>query len=112
LGLVASLPSHPASQAKLEGTLVKLAKERSLQLIIMTRSEHVLLKFLNLVVKGVISHRELKVYYFERDEEKPRAHIEELKVTEKGRLVDGLKGFIEHEVAELEEYIKAESGDR
>jgi len=103
---------HPASQARLVEKLVEVAKQRNLQLIITTHSEHILLKFLNLVAKNTITNEDLKVYYFERDEKKPVARVEELEVTEKGELIGGLKGFFEHEVDEFEEYIKARTSRR
>jgi len=97
---------HPKAQSKLVEVLADYAKDKNIQLIITTHSEHILLKFLNLVAKGVIDSKELKVYYFER-EEPFYAHIEELEVTAKGELKGGLKGFFEEEVKLLEEYIKA-----
>jgi len=103
---------HPASQARLVKKLVEIAKERGLQLIITTHSEHILLKFLNLVVAKEVSKDDLRVYYFERDPEKPVTKVEELQVTESGELVGGLKGFFEHEVRMLEEFLKARASSR
>jgi len=103
---------HPASQARLVEKLVDIADRRKLQLIITTHSEHVLLKFLNLVARKNISKDDVKVYYFKRDSEKPIAIVEELPITETGELVGGLKGFFEHEVGMLEEFIKARISNR
>lgn len=103
---------HPLSQSRLVSFLAKYVKERDIQLIITTHSEHVLFKFLNLIARGDISNKEVKIYYFMRDLEKPIAKIEELKVTEKGEVLGGLKGFFEHEVEMLEEFLKARISSR
>jgi len=103
---------HPASQARLVEKLVDIARKRKLQLIITTHSEHVLLKFLNLVARKEISKDDVKVYYFVRDPENPVAILEELPITETGELVGGLKGFFEHEVEMLEEFLKARISSR
>ena len=103
---------HPASQARLVEKLVETAKEKDLQLMISTHSEHILFKFLNLVAGNVISHNDLKVFYFSRKPKAPEATVEELKVTPEGELEGGLKGFFEHEVNMFEEYIKARASHR
>lgn len=103
---------HPASQARLVNFLVEIGKEKNLQFMITTHSEHILLRYLILVAENEINSKDLKVFYFERDERKPIAHVEELKVTDDGGLIGGMKGFFEHEVRELDALIKARAGTR
>jgi hypothetical protein len=103
---------HPRAQAKLIESLVKVAKERDLQLILTTHSEHVLFRLLTLVREGILPSEELKIYYFERNRLKPpEVFIDELNVNERGELDKGLKGFFEAELDEFSRFIKAKSGN-
>jgi energy-coupling factor transporter ATP-binding protein EcfA2 len=101
---------HPRAQAKLIECLAREAKNRDLQLILTTHSEHVLFRLLTLVREGFLRPEELKVYYFERKEiMPPKISIEELRVDEKGELDKGLKGFFEADLDELSRFAKAKS---
>jgi len=100
---------HPAAQARLTESLIKVARERNLQLILTTHSEHILFRVLTLVREGVLPHSELKIHYFERGRDPPKALIEEIKVNERGEMDKGLRGFFEAELDEFERFIRAKA---
>ena len=101
---------HPRAQAKLIECLAREAKNRDLQLILTTHSEHVLFRLLTLVREGFLRPEELKIYYFERKEiMPPKISIEELRVDERGELDKGLKGFFEADLDELGRFARAKS---
>jgi energy-coupling factor transporter ATP-binding protein EcfA2 len=101
---------HPRAQAKLIECLAREARNRDLQLILTTHSEHVLFRLLTLVREGLLRPEELKIYYFERKEiMPPKISIEELRVDERGELDKGLKGFFEADLDELSRFARAKS---
>lgn len=102
---------HPRAQARLIECLARIAKERALQLILTTHSEHVLFRLLTLVREGVLLPEELKVYYFERERlMPPKVSIDELSVDERGELDEGLRGFFEADLDELGRFVGAKGG--
>ncbi|MBI3954385.1 MAG: AAA family ATPase [Chloroflexi bacterium] len=98
---------HPRAQAEVTAVLARSAKKESKQLILATHSEHILVKLLNLVAKGELSREDLAVYYFEKDAQTGIARAEELKVNADGTLEEGLKGFFEQDLAEIDEFLGA-----
>ncbi len=102
---------HPRAQSRLVDILIDVALREDKQLLISTHSEHVLMRALTSVAKCLLRPDDLVVYYFNYDEERGMCREPEmLRVDERGRLDKGLKGFFEHELHELEEYIKCLRG--
>ena len=95
---------HPAAHSKICDALVDEIQENPKQLLITTHSEHVLMSFLDAVMEKRLYPRQLKVYYFER--ENGQSKFTNLKVTEKGELVGGMKGFLEADMEHLEKFMK------
>jgi len=95
---------HPAAHSAICDALLDEIRENPKQLLITTHSEHVLLSFLDAVMEKKLYPRQLKVYYFERDN--GIAKVTNLKVTEKGELVGGMKGFLEADMGHLEKFMK------
>ena len=95
---------HPRSQAKLVDVLVDIVKKENKQLIITTHSEHILLRFLMAVAKKLIKPEDLSVYYFNKNR---WTKAERLSVNKYGQIEEGLKGFFEFEIGQLEEYVDA-----
>ena len=90
---------HPKAQAKLCDAMVEAAKEKGLQLLFTTHSEHVLFGFLLAVSEGKLPHTNLRLYSF--DGSKGEAVVKGLDVDKNGSVDGGLPGFFEASLDEL-----------
>ena len=97
---------HPRAQADLASVLAEVAKAEEKQLIMTTHSEHILGRLLTLVAEKQLSHDELAVYAFEKDDEGVCA-ANELEITEDGRVIGGIRDFFEPTLDEVERYMNA-----
>jgi predicted ATPase len=85
---------HPSGQAKLMELICK-ASHAGVQIIIETHSDHIINGALVCCNKNIISHEEIKVYYFDRDEELHATKVSNLIVEEGGRIDHPPKGFFD-----------------
>ena len=97
---------HPRAQAELASVLAEAAKAEDKQLIMTTHSEHILGRLLTLVAEKKLSKDDLAIYSFEKDDGGV-CTADEIEVTEDGRVIGGLKGFFETDLAELDRYIRS-----
>lgn len=96
---------HPRAQAALCDVFVDFATREQKQLILTTHSEHILMGLLTAVANGQLQPDDLAVYEFHRQEDTARA--ERLSVNEYGQIEGGLRGFLEADIDEIGELIKA-----
>ena len=89
---------HPAAQVKMMNELILSAKERNIQLIVETHSDHVL----NTVLRAVKEHRlnvdELEVLFFSNDignDNMPESKVRNLEVNQLGHIMSPPKQFFE-----------------
>jgi len=84
---------HPLAISRLGDLLVRVARERDLQLLLTTHSEYLLLNLLNNVAEGALDADELAVFYFERDGD--RCVARRVGINERGMVEGGLPGFFD-----------------
>lgn len=84
---------HPYAVSKLGDILVEIARDRDLQLLLTTHSEHLLLSLLANVLEGKLAADDLAVYYFSG--ENGRTATRRLEITPDGMVKGGLPGFID-----------------
>lgn len=89
---------HPAAQAKIMNELMVVTKERDIQLIVETHSDHVL----NTALRAVNEHRlnvdELEVLFFSNStnsDKMPETKVRNLEVNERGHILNPPKQFFE-----------------
>lgn len=85
---------HPSGQAKLMELICK-ASHAGVQIIIETHSDHIINGALVCCNKELISNDEVKIYYFERDEEMHATKALDLVVEKGGRISHPPKGFFD-----------------
>jgi len=96
---------HPKAQAKVMDIMLEILGEDN-QLLVTTHSEHILFRLLTHVASGKLKKNELAVWYFEKPDG-VKAELYRLEVDERGMIKGGLRGFFEHGVEELREYLGA-----
>ncbi len=96
---------HPRAQAALCDHFVDIATQDQKQLLLTTHSEHVLMSLLTAVAEGRLQPNDLAVYEFRCEDEVARAT--RLEVNEAGQIQGGLKGFLEVDIDEIGDLIKA-----
>lgn len=96
---------HPKAQAALCDLFVDIAANEQKQLVLTTHSEHILMGLLAAVANGRLQPDDLAVYEFRRDGD--TASAERLAVNQYGQIEGGLKGFLEVDLDEIDELIKA-----
>jgi predicted ATPase len=96
---------HPRAQAALCELFVEIATQEQKQLILTTHSEHILMALLTAVAKGQLKPADLAVYEFSRHGDTARA--ERLAVNQHGQIEGGLRGFLEVDMDEIGDLIKA-----
>lgn len=77
---------HPMAQAGLADLLVEVARERRLQVLVETHSEHLFRRLQYLMAEGSVQSSDCALYYVERDQ--PTASITRLQVDEFGRVAN------------------------
>jgi len=85
---------HPSGQAKLMELICK-ASHAGVQVIIETHSDHIINGALVCCNKELIKNDEIKIYYFDRDEELHATKVSNLVVEEGGRISHPPKGFFD-----------------
>jgi predicted ATPase len=85
---------HPSGQAKLMELICK-ASHAGVQVIIETHSDHIINGALVCCNKKIIKNDEIKIYYFDRDEELHATKVSNLIVEESGRISHPPKGFFD-----------------
>jgi energy-coupling factor transporter ATP-binding protein EcfA2 len=96
---------HPFAIARLGDLFVSIAKERQLQFLLTTHSEHLLLSLLNNVAEGKLQTDDLAIYYFERGDDQCRATP--LEITSEGMVKGGLPGFFDATLAAQRRHLDA-----
>lgn len=97
---------HPRAEAAVASALAEEAKAHNKQLIITTHSEHLLGRFLTLVVERRLSSDDIALYSFYKDSEGV-CSADNLEITEEGKVKGGLRDFFESELEEMDRYMKA-----
>src|SRR5690606_16709143 len=77
---------HPLAQAVLAELFVELSRERGVQFIVETHSEHLFRRLQTLVAGAKLAHDAVAMYFVER--KGGSAHLRELLLDEYGRVVD------------------------
>lgn len=85
---------HPSGQAKLMELICK-ASHAGVQVIIETHSDHIINGALVCCNKKIIKNDEMKIYYFDRDEELHATKALNILVEEGGRIPHPPKGFFD-----------------
>lgn len=85
---------HPKGQSVLM-ELVARAVKAGIQIIIETHSDHIINGSLVNVKRGILSDDSLKVYFFNRDEERHVAQPHQLQVTDSGQIKRPPKDFFD-----------------
>ncbi len=85
---------HPHAQAKLT-ELICLAAQAGIQIIIETHSDHIINGTLVACKKNQIQKENIKIWYFDRDENKHAARATEVEITEDIRLKNSPEGFFD-----------------
>ena len=96
---------HPKLQYEIANFLLDVSIKRKYQLFLETHSEHILFGLLNAIAKGVIKPSELTIYSVKKVE--GISSFEKLKVYEDGSVEGGLQDFLEQDVDEFLDWLKA-----
>jgi energy-coupling factor transporter ATP-binding protein EcfA2 len=96
---------HPKAQAEIAGVLTDISKQKNINFLISTHSEHFLFRLLTDVASGRLQPNELNVYYFEI--ENGFTTVKKLDVDQNGTLSGGLKGFFETDLEEFSRFLGA-----
>ena len=89
---------HPSAQAKMMNELIAMAKERKIQLIVETHSDHILNTSLRAVKERKLEVSDLQVLFFSNhtDEEgNMEARVQNLEVNQLGHILNPPKQFFE-----------------
>lgn len=92
---------HPRAQAGLAELMVEVAKERNVQFIVETHSEHLFRRLQTLMAEDRISADECRLYFVDRDEEK-KTRLTPLEVDKYGRVKNWPEDFFGDAVGEVE----------
>ncbi len=90
---------HPAAQSELGDVLLAAVKERDVQLLVETHSEHLLRRLQRRVAEGGIGHDEIALYFVETRH--GRSEIHELNVDLYGNIVNWPNDFFGDEIGDL-----------
>lgn len=95
---------HPAAQARMMNELIVAAKERGIQLIVETHSDHVLNTALRAVKEKRLNLEDLQVLFFYNyidEEEHVEARVQNLEVNQMGHVLNPPKQFFEQYYMDL-----------
>ncbi len=95
---------HPRAQFRLGYTIPKIAREKEIQVILVTHSEHVVSGILSAIRKKETTSDFATIWLFER--EKSRNVVSKCKINEDGSTEGGLKTFIQAAIEEIQEIAK------
>lgn len=90
---------HPAAQSELGDVLLAAVKDRGVQLLVETHSEHLLRRLQRRVAEGEISHEEIVLYFVETRQGKSEIH--ELTVDPYGNIKNWPSDFFGDEIGDL-----------
>jgi len=96
---------HPKLQYEIANFLLDVSIKKKYQLFLETHSEHILFGLLNAIAKGVIKPSDLTIYSVKKVE--GISSFEKLKVYEDGSVEGGLQDFLEPDVDEFLDWLKA-----
>lgn len=85
---------HPYGQAKI-AELMSLAAQAGIQIIAETHSDHIINGVLVQNKKSVIDKENIKIWYFDRDEEQNASILTEIEILDKGRIKKAPPGFFD-----------------
>ena len=89
---------HPAAQAKMMNEMITMAKERRIQLIVETHSDHILNTSLRAVKEHKLDLKDLQVLFFSNhtdDEGHVEARVQNLELNQLGHILNPPKQFFE-----------------
>ncbi|MDR2495914.1 MAG: DUF3696 domain-containing protein [Tannerellaceae bacterium] len=92
---------HPAGQASII-RLIAIAAEAGVQFILETHSDHIINGALVSVKRKNISHSNVSICYFDRDETRHASKVIPVEVKESGRIYKPPKGFFEQIKIDME----------
>jgi energy-coupling factor transporter ATP-binding protein EcfA2 len=92
---------HPLAQSVLAELFVEISKERSIQFIVETHSEHLFRRMQTLIAKQEITSKESVMYFVERENE--IAHVRPLELDDYGRVKNWPEGFFGDALGETRE---------
>ncbi len=85
---------HPYAQAKIV-ELICLASQIGIQIVVETHSDHIINGALVACKKGKIHYNDIKIWYFDRDENQHKAITTEIEVKEGGKITYPPIGFFD-----------------
>ncbi|MEP3351071.1 MAG: DUF3696 domain-containing protein [Marinomonas sp.] len=94
---------HPLAQSVLAELFVEVSKERNVQFIVETHSEHLFRRMQTLLARQTTSTKEIAMYFVERDEEKKSASLRSLAFDEFGRVINWPDKFFGDAMGETRE---------
>lgn len=92
---------HPLAQRKLAELLAQVSKERNVQFIVETHSEHLFRRMQTLIAKQQITPKDAAMYFVERDGK--AARMRELELDDFGRVKNWPEGFFGDALGETRE---------
>ena len=92
---------HPLAQSKLAELLVQVSKERDVQFIVETHSEHLFRRMQTLIAKQQITTKDAAMYFVERDGK--AARMRPLELDDFGRVKNWPEGFFGDALGETRE---------
>lgn len=92
---------HPLAQSKLAELLAQVSKERNVQFIVETHSEHLFRRMQTLIAREEVSVADAAMYFVERDGK--NANLLPLKVDDLGRVKNWPEGFFGDALGETRE---------
>ena len=95
---------HPMAQAGLADLFVEVAKQRKLQILLETHSEHLFRRLQYLIAAGTARNEDCALYYVERDE--PSAKIITLAANEFGQIANWPDHFFGDAMGETERQVR------
>jgi hypothetical protein len=94
---------HPRALGALAELLISVTREKNLQMVLTSHSEHLLLPLLSAVEKGDLPCEDIRVYFCK--EEAGHAVATRLDVDASGTIEGGLPGFFEASLEELGAFV-------
>ena len=96
---------HPAVQSKLADVMINIAKNRKIQIIVESHSEHLLRRFQRRVAEGEMNEEDLKLYFFTT--RRGKAKHQELLLDGYGQISNWPENFFGDEMEEISATRKA-----
>ena len=97
---------HPKAQSELADVLIDVVKNRKVQIILESHSEHLLLRLMRRIAEEEISADQTAFHFCEIEDGNSRA--EQLKVDEYGNISNWPQNFFGDDMGDLAEKTKAE----